>query len=555
MTDLDRSARGALFIIFVVWMASVVLFFTPGVLLPDGAGYLSHLISAWADYDLVYFNQWAQFGLVRGDVILHKEVTRTGYLGNHWTVGSALVWAPGFLMGDSVRSTFTPNFPANGISVPYNVAVVFTSALAALGALLISFLVARTASGVSASLLATLCGWFGTPLMWYALKNGTMAHAVSSCAVAVVVWLSLRLNQVRERADLFATGLAIGFACTVRPQNGVLIVLPLMTVDGAARGALIRRSGWFILGGITGALPQLVTSWFIYGNAFGFATGGDARPFVAFERLWTWEPLFSWYHGLFTWTPFAAVGVIGLFLLLRSERRVAVAGLYLFFSQWMINAWLERSFWGAHSFGQRRFDALLIFFILGAAALFRRVGIVASAVLAVFTCGWTMLLFLAASRGLSLSSYLPFQELWNEGIQRAGFLTLGSLSAVPPSLRASVGALVLLLLLAAIALTWALGLASRRFPGSVAALGAAYLTAASAFLFYCGVHGGPALARWSRVASTNRALHLARGGADIRIGLLKDEAEYLRRAGREALAEETLQELKALVEQQRGQIR
>jgi len=555
MTDLDRSARVAIFIIFLVWMASVVLFLTPGVLLPDGAGYLSHLISAWADRDLVYFDQWAQFGLVRGDLILHKEVTRTGYLGNHWTVGSALVWAPGFLIGDSVRSTFTPNSPANGISVPYNVAVIFTSAVAALVALLISFSVARTSSGLSAALLATLCGWFGTPLMWYALKNGTMAHAVSSCAAAVVVWLSLRLNQVRERADLFATGLAIGFACTIRPQNAVLIVLPLMTVDRAARRDLIRQSGWFVLGGITGALPQLVTSWFIYGNVFGFATGGDARPFAAFERLWTWEPLFSWYHGLFTWTPFAAVGVIGLFLLLRSERRVAVAGLYLFFSQWMINAWLERSFWGAHSFGQRRFDALLIFFILGAAALFRRVGIVGSTVLAAVTCGWTMLLFLAASRGLSLSSYLPFQQLWSEGIQRAGLLTIRPLSMVPPSLRASVAALVLLLLLAAIALTLALGLASKRFPGSLPALGTAYLIAASAFLLFCGVHGGPALARWSRVASTNRALHLARGGADIRVGLLKDEAEYLRLAGRDALAEETLRELQALVEKQRGQIR
>lgn len=555
MMDSIRSGRVALLTIFLVWVVSVALFLTPGVLLPDGAGYLSHLLSAWADHDLVYFDQWAQFGLVRDGVFLHKEVTRTGYLGNHWTVGSALVWFPGFLAGDSVRSTLTPSWPANGISVPYNVAVIFSSALAALAALLISFSVARRSSGVPAALLAALCGWLGTPLMWYALKNGTMAHAISSCVAAIVVWLSLRLDHARERIDLFATGLAIGFACTVRPQNAVLIVLPLLSVDGEARHELVRRSGWFALGGITGALPQLIVSWFLYGDPFGFVTGGEAKPFAAFERLWTWEPLFSWYHGLFTWTPFAAVGVIGLVLLLRSERRLAIAGLYLFFSQWIINAWLERSFWGAHSFGQRRFDALLIFFIIGAAALFRRVGSVASILIAAVTCGWTMLLFLAASQGLNLGAYLPFQQLWSEAIQRAGSLTIRPFSMVPPSLRASVGVLALLLLLAAMVLTLGLALAGRRIRWSIPVLVAGYLTAASAFLFYCGLHGGPALTRWALVASSNRALQHARGGADIRIGLLQDEAEYLRLSGREALAEETLRELQALLEKQKGQAR
>jgi len=242
MMNSIRSGRVALFTIFFVWVASVALFLTPGVLLPDGAGYLSHLLSAWADQDLVYFNQWAQFGLLREGVILHKEVTRTGYLGNHWTVGSALVWFPGFLAGDFLRSTLTPSSPRNGISVPYNVAVILLSALAALAALLISFSLARSFSGVSAALLATLCGWLGTPLMWYALKNGTMAHAISSCVVAIVVWLSFRLDRRRERVDLFATGLAIGFACAVRPQNAVLIILPLLTAGVEARRELVGRS-------------------------------------------------------------------------------------------------------------------------------------------------------------------------------------------------------------------------------------------------------------------------------------------------------------------------
>lgn len=552
MMNSIRSGRVALFTIFFVWVASVAMFLTPGVLLPDGAGYLSHLLSAWADQDLVYFNQWAQFGLLREGVILHKEVTRTGYLGNHWTVGSALVWFPGFLVGDFLRSTLTPSSPRNGISVPYNVAVILLSALAALAALLISFSLARSFSGVSAALLATLCGWLGTPLMWYALKNGTMAHAISSCVVAIVVWLSFRLDHGRERVDLFATGLAIGFACAVRPQNAVLIILPLLTAGVEARRELVGRSGWFALGGIAGALPQLMVSWFLYGSPFAFVTGGEAKAFAPFERLWTWEPLFSWYHGLFTWTPFAAVGVIGLVLLLRSERRLAIAGLYLFFSQWIINAWLERSFWGAYSFGQRRFDALLIFFILGAAVLFRRVGPAASILIASVTCGWTMLLFLAASNGLNLSAYLPVQQLWGEAILRAGSITVGLLSTVPPLLRPGVAALTLLLMLAAIVLKSGLAFAARRSRWTVPSLAAGYLIAASAFLFYCGLHGRPALTRWAGVISSYRASQPARGGEDFRIALLQDEAEYLRLAGREKLAEETLRELRALVETQSG---
>jgi len=555
MTDSTRGERAALLTIFLVWGVSVALFLTPGVLRPDGAGYLSHLLSAWADHDLVYYDQWAQFGLITDGVILHKEVTRTGYLGNHWSVGSALVWFPGFLVGDALRSTLTPSSPANGISVPYNVAVIFSSALAALAALLISFSLARRSSGVPAALLATLCGWFGTPLMWYALKNGTMAHAISSCAAAIVVWLSVRVDQTRNTSDVFATGLAIGFACTVRPQNAVLIALPFLLSAGEARREILRRSGWFALGGLIGALPQLIISWFVYGNLFGFVTGGEAKPFAAFERLWTWEPLFSWYHGLFTWTPIAAIGVIGLVLMRRAEPGLVRAGLYLFFSQWFINAWLERSFWGAHSFGQRRFDALLIFFIIGAAALFRRVGPVVSILIATVSCGWTLLLFLAASNGLSLSAYRPISVLWPEVLERATSLRIQPMSMVPPAYRAGVLMLVILLLLAAVATAVMFAIAARRRPWSVYGLAAGYLLAVSAGLVYCGLQDGPVLSRWSRFAEVNRSIQRARGGADIRVGLLQDEVDYLRLSGRDSLADETQRELDELLRKQMGGMR
>lgn len=523
------KARAAVLLVGAVWLLSFLLWISPGVVRPDGAGYLVYLPSAWIDGDLLFFNEWERLRMIRDGVIQHKEVTRTGHLANHWTVGSALVWSPAFLLADLVRPSDTPR---NGVALPYNLAIVCTSAVAGLVTLLAGHRVARCLTTPFAATTATIGAWLGTPLLWYALVHATMAHAVSAmcCALVFAGAVALRDDETPSRTTQLLTGLAAGLAFATRPQNAPVALVPLL---------LDRRAlSWPYAAGLAlGALPQLIVSTFLYGSPLGFLGGGEAKAFAAFERIWTWEPLLSWYHGLIPWSPFAALGLAGLVLLYRRDRKLALACLLLFVSQWLINATLERSFWGALAFGQRRFDNCTIVFLIGAAVLVERIGRAGAVVVAAASL-WTMSLFFAARRGLDLVSYHRPGELLAQQIDALADLPaqLQLLGSVPPPLRGRVIAFVAVFF----ALFALLALLARR-PRIAAIAACTYAGAASLFLFWCGMHGRPE--QYRTLIERNRPL--ARTVA-ARHGLLQDELNYLVRSGRMEEAAETARELERL---------
>ena len=294
--------RTAVAILVAIWLLSALLWLQPGITRPDGVGYYVYLPSAYIGRDLLFFDEWQRFGLVPGGRILHKEITPTDHLGDHWTCGSAAWWLPSFVLGDALRALpALQRFPRDGISLPYNVAVVIASAVAGLGALLIGWRMSR-------SLLAVIGIWFGSPLLWYSLRNSITSHAVSAFACALLVFLAVRRRDRSDWQSVFFVGLAAGFAAAVRPQNLSLAIIPFFFS--------VRKSWIYLAGILLGLLPELIVSQFIYGNPIAFFVGGTAKPFAAFERLWIWEPIFSWYHGLVTWTPFTVFFPNG-----RSTRR------------------------------------------------------------------------------------------------------------------------------------------------------------------------------------------------------------------------------------------
>ena len=473
-------------------------------------------------------------------IIQHKDVTRTGHLGNHWTVGSALAWFPMFALADAIRSL--TSFPRNGFSLPYNVAVVVTSAMAGLLTILIGYGLTRQLYGPRTAALAAAGGWLATPLMWYALVHATMSHAISAAACALVFAAAVILRERRADSMWLLAGIAAGFAFAVRPQNAPVAAVPLIVAPFRTPAI-----AWYAAGLLLGGLPQVVVSWFLYGSPLGFLTGGgSATPFAALQKIWIWEPLFSWYHGLFTWTPFALLGLAGLVVLARRDRRLAAAGAFLFATQWIVNATMERSFWGATSFGQRRFDNCTIVFILGAAAMLAAAKPVWRVALVAVPAAWTLSIFLAARASLlDLTRYVrPGDTLQaqTDAIRSIG-AALTPLGATPAAHRPAVAFLLVVFGAAVVLVATAL----RRLPQRAASVAAAsYLIAASAFLAWSGSRDAMLLPRYAALIERNRVFHEIPGGADVRFGLLRDEIDYLARSGRLAEAQETAAELAAL---------
>jgi hypothetical protein len=527
--------RRAVAVVVGVWLVTTVLWLTPGLNRPDGVGYFVYLTSTWFDGDLLFFDEWAQAGLIRDGQILFKDVTETGHLSNHWTAGASLAWYPAFAATDALLR-LTGGERHDGFAAPYVAAIAFTSALAGLFALLCGFRVARSYFGDRIAAASVLAIWFGSPLAWYSLRHASMSHAISAAACSGVVWLSLRLRDGTTLERVFAVGLALGFACAVRPQNIAIALVPLFVAE---LRPLLRRAHALILGALIAALPQLIVSSVLWGGPLVFVNiGGRAHSWQMFARFRPFETLFSWYHGLATWTPLVAIAIVGLLLLHRHDRGLARAGLATFAAQLLLLSSLERWFWGGASFGQRRFDSCTIFFILGIGAVLRRLPKWWGALMVIAGSAWTMTLFIASTR-LNLNRYqspaellTAFQNMLTDPAWRS-FLGFS-----PPALRGTVIVAAIVTTLVA-ALIFSIG----RKAGTVAAT--LYLVAMSLFYAWCGLH--------PHYDATTRALlvrdargELASGSAGDTIGLLQDEADYMERTGRHAEAAAALREAAAI---------
>jgi hypothetical protein len=532
-----RAGQAGVVAVVAVWLLTTLLWLTPGITRPDGAGYYAYLPSTYFDRDLLFFDEWAEVRLIQDGRILFKDVTQTGHLSNHWTAGASLAWYPAFVAADLVAR-------GDGFQVMYVAAVAFTSAVAGLFVLLAGL-------KLSGNAVATIAIWLGSPLAFYSLRHATMSHAISAAACAAVVLLSLRLRQhwlpKAERTplainavhaqtsaaghagppeapgrspvlgEMLAVGMAIGVACATRPQNVVIGLVPLLLIPAA-----MKRAHVILLGALIAALPQLIVSQTLWGAPLAFVNiGGRAHPWQMFSTFRPLETLFSWYHGLATWTPLLVLAIAGLFFV--RDKALARAGLVTFAAQWLLLSVLERWFWGGASFGQRRFDSCTVFFIVGLAALLERLPRWLGWTVTALTTGWTMLLFIAVPR-LNLNAYQTPSELL-DAFRAAGPEWRTFLGYTPPALRADV---LVAIAVSAVALA-VIAIAARKY-GTI--LATVYLVAMSIFFAWCGMH--PKHDAFSRQLL---AAPMPSGSALDTITLLRYEADYMERTGRTEEAE------------------
>lgn len=536
-----RIDRGAV-AITLICLLSLFLWTQPGLTLPDAAGYYVYLPSTWIDRDLLFFNEWQRLGLIRNGIPIFKSATATNHLGNHWTVGPALLWYPAYMTADAARAIIPSfrNFPRDGVVLPYNLAVVTGSALAGLGTLLLGYSIARRWFSAGNAAFAAIATWFGTTLLWYSVRDAAMSHAVSALACAVVVALSLRLRQRQTAEAAFSVGLALGFAALVRIQNAAFLFVPFLLLGRDERRVLLRRTHFLGFGGLLAVMPELVVSTIVYGHPLGFASiGVRAIGWHPWERFWGIETLFSWYHGLFPWTPIAAAGIVGLITLWRTDRRFAATGLSMFAIQWITNATADRAFWAALSFGARRFDNCTIFFLIGIAAL---VGRLPWRIVIAIGAVWTMLLFYVG-RHVDLNAYQTFGELTRE-IGPALSDGIAPLMFLPSPMRAGAALTILFCLVSsAIILTIFFALPSR-LRAAVAGL---YFAAMTAFLAFAGANGAARIERYWPIIERSRAFAAVAGHEIGEQSLYENEILYLRKAGRSEEAARTEAELREVM--------
>jgi hypothetical protein len=347
----------------------------------DGVGYYAYLHALLIRGDLNFQPEWLHGNpsFVMNRVgpdgrLASDQFTRTGRVNNHFSVGPAMLWAPLVVpvhVAVLALDRLGARIPADGYSRPYRVAMALGTACYSFLGLWLSFAMARRYFPSPWPLLATLAVWFGTSLPVYMYFNPSWSHGLSAFTVALFLWYWLETRGERTTGQWALLGLIGGLMVDVYYLNAVVLVLPAGEFLGRAARASWAEFRPLLVGVVAGAfgglaalLPTLVTRAIIYGSPFD----------LGYSERWFWRApalgrvLFSADHGLFVWTPVAALSVAGLFFFLQRDRALAASLLAVFFVIYYLVACYQD--WdGISSYGNRFFVSLTPVFILGLAAL------------------------------------------------------------------------------------------------------------------------------------------------------------------------------------------
>jgi hypothetical protein len=361
-----RRPRLLLICVFLLSLPAV----TPRIYSSDEVQYFASLRSLWFDHDLSFENEYLHFydaGIARSDGFHEtflERTTATGRRINFGTIGCAILWAPFYAAGDAVARV--TGAAVDGYSKPYVAAVAYGSAFYGFAAVLLGMASARRLGFDGA--LAGLLVWIGTPLLFYMYVAPPFSHACSAFAVALFVAVWLRVRERWTARGALALGAAAALMAMVREQDAFFAAGP--AVDFLlAMGE--RRAGYAsALAGIVGGLAAYAPQAAAY-----LRVNGHLGPDASVERKMSWasphalQVLFSPEHGLFVWTPLAALGVAGLMAMAwrPDRRRVAACMLLMVALQVYVGGSVE-SWTVAGAFGQRRFVALTALLIVGLAA-------------------------------------------------------------------------------------------------------------------------------------------------------------------------------------------
>jgi hypothetical protein len=340
----------------------------------DEIQYFSYLRSLWFDRDVSFENEYRYFydrGIATSDgfheTFLERQ-TETGRRINFATMGCAMLWAPFYAVGDGVARV--TGAPADGFSQPYVAAVAYGSAVYGFAALVIAILSAGRL-GLD-GFVPAIAIWLGTPLLFYMYVAPLFAHAGSAFAVALFMYVWLR---VRERWTLRGTiGLAAAAAlmAMVREQDaffaaGVVLDFGLWAADRGLVRTLREKAAAIVAGAAVFAVVYAPQA------AAYLALNGHVGPHSSVGRKMNWasphalQVLFSPEHGFFFWTPLALIAIAGLVVLLR-RTRLGLSLLLMVLLQVYVSGSVE-SWTVAGGFGQRRFVALTAALVIGYAAL------------------------------------------------------------------------------------------------------------------------------------------------------------------------------------------
>ena len=355
----------------------------------DGVGYYAYVRSLLIERQLNFERDWQHgndsFVMGRLDAdgrVVASEYTLTGHINNHWSVGPSILWAP-FLIATHVAvlmfDLLGAGIPADGFSLPYVITMALATTFYGFLGLCLSYRLAINYFARHWAFMATLGIWWASSLPVYMYFNPSWSHAHSAFAVALFLWYWERTRGERTIQQWIVFGLISGLMVDVYYANGVMLLVPMLeavatyrkhwvsgTRNFAAATRLFARHVIYMCVFIVGLLPTLISRDVIFGSPL--RTGYSAETFN-WKAPALWNVMFSWDHGMVSWTPILILALLGLVLFCELDRSFGAQLLTAFLAFYYVIS-IQPTWDGMSSFGSRYFVSLTPVFVLGLAAFF-----------------------------------------------------------------------------------------------------------------------------------------------------------------------------------------
>jgi len=352
-----------LFLLVIGFTMQFLFFHSPADVVGDGLGYYAYVRSVLLQGDIDFVDEFRDHLYGARGLPDYRVKTPTGLVGNPFSIGPAVLWAPFFMAGHV--ATFFTDDERSGYSRPYIEAVLIGTQIFALAGILLTYRIVRRLLPDAPAFAAVLGLWLASPLVDYFKREGSMSHAHSVFAVSLFLYLFIRSAGRRTPLGWIALGAAGGLVFLVRWQDATFCLLPAIDLVAGKRfrealgDAYLYASSFLLV-----ALPQLLVFKILYGGWLTIPQGGN---FINLVPTFTWEVLFSTNHGLLLWHPVFVICLVGLIWGFKQglpHFHLMLAG---FLMQLFVNASISQ-WWAGHAYGGRRFLGCFSLMAVGLAA-------------------------------------------------------------------------------------------------------------------------------------------------------------------------------------------
>jgi len=358
----------------LLWLVSC-LTFTLGVkkvgfaIWGDTHYYYAYTRSIVIDHDINFDNEAHQpkYPFPNPPVVIKA----TGLISNNFSPGIALVWIPGFVIGEAAsRFAQVLSFPitTDGYSVLTQLIVAYTAVGCSVVGLALNWLSLKKLFTKKIAWLTVGVLFLTSQLLYYTMLDPLNSHSGEFLFASIVLWMCVQLwkNHTQRWWFLGLLGAVGGFLGLIRNQD-LLTIIPVAGLVACTATNWQDRSWKITLLMAKAAAVLLIQVWFtwILYHQFGspYEITGQHLHWLQPDFL---RVLFSEGNGFFRFAPIAVLALAGLWSWRKQELVLATVGLGVFLLQlYVVASWGLEIIGGPY--GSRMFIGTLPFLALGLA--------------------------------------------------------------------------------------------------------------------------------------------------------------------------------------------